>query len=364
MPHPSRRRSLAVFVALAAALAAVLPSRHAWAAREPEYAARQILVAHKGAQGSEVARTKEEAKALAERVATEAKKPGSDFAALSKAHNDDKYADAWGGLVGIFEPSMRALEPECQAALEAMKDGEVSGPIETAAGFHVLQRVAVADAKAQIDRLTVVFSSVRVPFASGTGRTKEQALADATRVAAALRAGTAIGALDPALRAEPISRGMPDRFYRGRSQMSAGLEPLEKALLALAPDAVSDPVEIKDAWWVLKRVPWFHVRVSHLIVQWKGAERAPSSTTRTKEEAKARAAEALAKVRADPGAWGRVVAEYSEEPAAAEREGYLGVGEPGAWVPEFEQAVGKIPPGGLSELVETSFGWHVLLRHD
>jgi parvulin-like peptidyl-prolyl isomerase len=347
-------------LAAAAALLAVAPLASA-APPEPEYSARHILVAYKGAERSQATRTREEAKALAEKVAADAQKPGADFEALSRAHSDDKASDARGGFLGIFEPGMMA--PQFQKAVEGLKDGEVSGAVESPFGFHVIQRLSIAEAKERIAKETIVFTVVRVTYATGSGRTKEQALGLAKDVAAGLRAGTAVGALPAALGAEPLGGGRPNQFQRGQ-RMNPGYESLEQVLLALPVGGVSEPVEIKDCWWVIQRVPWFHVRASHLIVQWKGAERAPLSTTRTKEEAKARAAEALAKVKADPASWSKVVAEYSEEPGAAFRAGYLGVGEPGQWVTEFEQAVLRLPPGGVSDVVETPFGWHVLLRHD
>jgi parvulin-like peptidyl-prolyl isomerase len=356
MRHPSRLAAIAVpaLLLLLAPLASAAPP-------EPEYSARHILIAYANAERSQATRSKEEAKALAEKVAADAKKPGADFEALSHAHSDDKASDSRGGFLGIFEPGMMAAE--FQNAVEGLKEGDISGAVESPFGFHVIQRLSIADAKERTAKETIVFSVVRVPFAPPPGRTKEQALADATQVAAALRSGTALGALPPALKAEPVGGGMANQFQRGQ-KMNPGYESLEKVLLALGPEAVSEPVEIKDSWWVIKRVPWFHVRASHLIVQWKGAMKAPTTTTRTKDEAKARAAEALAKVKADPASWAKIVAEYSEEPGAAMRAGYLGVGEPGRWVPEFEQAAQKLPAGGFSDLVETSFGWHVLLRHD
>jgi parvulin-like peptidyl-prolyl isomerase len=346
---------------LAAAAAVLLAARTAPAAPpEPEYAARHILVAYAGAERSQATRTKAEAKALATQVAAEAQKPGADFEALSHAHSDDKASDAQGGFLGIFEAGMMA--DAFLKGVQALKEGQISDAVESPFGFHVIQRLSLADAKERVAKTVIVFLAVRVPW--GGGRTKEQALADAGKVAAALKGGTAVHQLPAELKAEPVGGGMPNQFHRSSSKMHAGYENLEKVVVALPADGVSEPVEVKDSWWVVRRVPWFHVRASHLIVQWKGSMRASMGVTRTKEQAKARAQEALAKVKADPSSWGKVVAEYSEEPGAAQRAGYLGIGEPGSWVPAFERAVLALPPGGLSDVVETEFGWHVLLRHD
>ncbi len=62
------------------------------------------------------------------------------------------------------------------------------------------------------------------------------------------------------------------------------------------------------------------VTVKHVLVKWAGAKRAPAAITRTREEACLRALEARSKL--EKGAsFADVVAEYSDEPGAATREG-------------------------------------------
>lgn len=103
------------------------------------------------------------------------------------------------------------------------------------------------------------------------------------------------------------------------------------------------------------------IGASHLLVQYVGAMRAPSTVTRTKSEAEARAREALAKARAGAD-FGSLVAQYSDEPGAARRKGKLGKFTRDRMVPAFAAAAFALKPGELSNVVETPFGYHVILR--
>lgn len=74
----------------------------------------------------------------AAQLATQAKAPGADFAALAKANSDDTGSKAGGGDLGWV--SRGAMVAPFEQALFAMKAaGEVVGPIKTDFGYHVIQ---------------------------------------------------------------------------------------------------------------------------------------------------------------------------------------------------------------------------------
>ncbi|NUQ79839.1 MAG: peptidylprolyl isomerase [Polyangiaceae bacterium] len=100
----------------------------------------------------------------------------------------------------------------------------------------------------------------------------------------------------------------------------------------------------------------------HLLVMYKGSRRAPANIERSKEEAKARAEEAAKKAKDPKNKFEDLVKEYSDEPGAGARGGDLGRFPKGAMVPEFQNALEKLKPNEVSGIVETPFGFHVILR--
>jgi NIMA-interacting peptidyl-prolyl cis-trans isomerase 1 len=105
------------------------------------------------------------------------------------------------------------------------------------------------------------------------------------------------------------------------------------------------------------------ITVAHVLVKYAGAKRAAQTVTRTREEACLRAEEARGKL--EKGAsFAEVVAAYSEEPGAATREGSLGAVARTDLAPPFADAAFELAAGEVSQVVETDFGFHVILRKE
>lgn len=68
------------------------------------------------------------------------------------------------------------------------------------------------------------------------------------------------------------------------------------------------------------------------------------------------------RARATSANFSQLAREFSEDRGSAERGGSLGVFPRGAMVPPFEQAVLRLSPGEISDIVQTQYGFHVVRR--
>lgn len=100
------------------------------------------------------------------------------------------------------------------------------------------------------------------------------------------------------------------------------------------------------------------VRAKHLLITYAGS--AAGSSTSTKEQARQLIDEL--KKQATTSTFGALVKQYSQEPGAADREGDLGWFKKGDMVKPFEEAVFSLPVNGISDVVETQFGFHLILK--
>lgn len=103
------------------------------------------------------------------------------------------------------------------------------------------------------------------------------------------------------------------------------------------------------------------ISARHLLVSYKGGLRASPGIGRSKGEALARAEQAHQRAVAGED-FVALVKEYSDEPGAAERGGDLGKFDRQSMVPAFANAAFALKVGEVSAVVETQFGFHVILR--
>ncbi len=115
--------------------------RDAFEKRREQVKASHILIQYKGSRGSsgKIKRSKEEAFKLAEKIAREAKSGKTSFEELAQKYSDDPSAKSNKGNLGYF--SWGQMVDAFQKAAFSMQPGEISDPVETPYGYHIIKVV-------------------------------------------------------------------------------------------------------------------------------------------------------------------------------------------------------------------------------
>lgn len=91
--------------------------------------------------------------------------------------------------------------------------------------------------------------------------------------------------------------------------------------------------------------------------QWESAY---GPKLREKEEARKKAQAIAAEVRGDPASFAEVAKRESQDPGTKDKGGDLGFNARGSFVKPFEDALYRMKPGQISDVVESEFGFHVI----
>lgn len=160
-----------------------------------------------------------------------------------------------------------------------------------------------------------------------------------------------------------------------------------KEKLAIPEGEITEVIENDDNYEVYKLVKKYEqkeaVEASHILIAYQGAERATENVTRTKEEAKLEAERILQELKTAEqtnltstaaiatgsgetatGAsnlFGDLAEQYSDDPGGV-RGGQLGYFERGQMTPAFEDAAFALTVNEISEVIETSFGFHIIKK--
>ena len=101
-------------------------------------------------------------------------------------------------------------------------------------------------------------------------------------------------------------------------------------------------------------------RASHILITSPAS--APAAE---REKARARAQELLAAARKAPDSFADLARKNSQDPGSATNGGDLDFAAPGAYVPEFSQAMVKLKKGEMTQVpVKTQFGFHIIRLDD
>jgi len=179
----------------------------------------------------------------AEEALAKAKAAGADFAALAKEYSDDDSNKEQGGDLGFFAAGR--MVPAFDQAVFSMQPGEVSGPVETEFGFHLIKLEEIRPENMRS------FEQVKDNIAAGLRRQQAKALSF-KRAAAAYEAVMKAGSLDKYGEQEAGKVQVAEHF--SRSERPQGLPPDPKfieAAFGLKKGELSSIIELREGYAVL-----------------------------------------------------------------------------------------------------------------
>lgn len=345
---------LVVLLLLACGSKEETPSKTAEAEPQKESLwVRHILIRKAGAPGADAhTRSRASADSLAQALLQRIR-DGEDFGLLAREYSEDP-SSVDGGVIAPLEPD--DAPPEFMTAARALQPGQVSDVIESAMGFHIIQRRDMSTCTAQ--HILVRFKGA-VSCPDSITRTREEALARAEHILAEVRHPDASFPVAARLYSED-SKTANQGGYLG-SFPHGKMDPhFENAAFALQEGEISDIVETPYGFHIIRRVSPDRIRVAHILVTYAGVDQLIEEQ-RSRDEALKRAMDA--DFRAKQGEdFAALVAEYSDDSHTAKRGGILPPLRRGQTVAEFEEAAFRLRPGEVSDVVETEFGFHVIKR--
>lgn len=138
-------------------------------------------------------------------------------------------------------------------------------------------------------------------------------------------------------------------------------EAIRDRVFALAVGEVSEVLQTPYGWVIARRCPAEYRHTRHILVRFAGARNAGPEIRRSRDEARALAVE-IRRRALEPGADFAALARETSEDGSAERGGDMGWLGRGRLTPSYEAAAFALPVGGVSEPVESPFGFHVIQR--
>jgi peptidyl-prolyl cis-trans isomerase SurA len=149
---------------------------------------------------------------------------------------------------------------------------------------------------------------------------------------------------------EEYRRTLYEQFYR-RSLQQRVFEELRKTAVGrnVSEQEIQEAFEQNKAQ--LQRAP--------ATVTFRQVVVAPKATAESKARAKAKADSLLVEIRGG-GDFEQIAKRESMDPASKPQGGDLGWNRRGAMVPEFERVMFALPPGQVSPVIETAFGYHIV----
>lgn len=180
------------------------------------------------------------ARRVADSLAAAARATGGDFEAMARRHSDDPVSSANGGDIGFMREE--ALDPAIRAAVSGMAVGEVSDPVLTLFGWHVVKLEARSEDQVHLRQIVL-----SVEPSADSRNAARQAAQEFAREASAAPDAFAEAASRRGLRVEE-----PPVFEKGLVIPGLGSAPeLTDFIFANEAGAVSGALAREDAFYVV-----------------------------------------------------------------------------------------------------------------
>jgi hypothetical protein len=309
-------------------------------------------------------RSREDALSEARSLSDTLQRSPKQFEAIAQQRSDDLVTRPFGGSLGVIRAPNVA--PELLDVYEKLKADEVSEPIETAAGFHIVKRLA-------IPREQILWARcITLRYAGASGFTRDAVISVRSREEAADLAQEILlrARAEPSRFSELVDQYSEDYFASAGGEMGplsnlAGTNDVASrlALQQLRPMQISDVLDESRGFVILQRLPDRSVEVRSyepLFISFdEVASMNGSSVERSRLEAQ-KLAEAIA-------------GELASDPTTFERrarqlcEGRWCRGEPilsdGSFDPVAYRALDELAPGAVAaHPILTPAGYMVFRR--
>jgi parvulin-like peptidyl-prolyl isomerase len=306
-------------------------------------------------------RSKEDARAIIEKVYAQLSTDPSRWKELATAHSDDKRSARQGGFIGVFEwRHLPVYARQAAAELAKLEPGQISRIIESPVGFHIFRHQAAIP----LGFLEIVIGykgcSIQGFMARREiTRSKAEALRLAKQVAQEARApgkdfDAVAGKHTDMLDLEGYARGY--RLFKGFTAIPT----IGEAISNLALGDVSDPVETPYGFHVLKRItPEINARQIYIALKPPKKDAA----ARTEAEAKKLAEEVLAKLKSGEKTFEELARTYSDHTRSAPRGGDLGRVGLHYFYPPVERAAWRLKKGEITGVIRTQGGFTIVQRY-
>jgi peptidyl-prolyl cis-trans isomerase D len=157
-----------------------------------------------------------------------------------------------------------------------------------------------------------------------------------------------------------------ERYYKDNSERFRSVENVDLEYLVLDVASLQSRIELPEqdlkTYYEqnLQRITGQEQRrASHILIN--AAKDLPDAE---KQKARAKAENLLASVRKSPKTFAEVARKNSDDTGSAERGGDLDFFARGAMVKPFEDAAFALQKGDISQIVESDFGYHIILLTD